>query len=308
MMMTCRRCWLAIAVAAVIVPEVIPAAAAPPDKIPDVPAYLQEVSVTIQAGRSEGSGVAVIRDGVTYIWTAAHVVAGLRSTRMVVDPRTGSKKTVVEFGDAQVVKILLEEGRIVGRLAIDAEVLKYSDAQHGQDLALLRVRKRGFIGRSARFYLDPKLPRLGCPLTHCGSLLGSPGAGSITTGVLSQTGRVLSGSKVIYDQVTVVAFPGSSGGAVTLEDGRVMGILVRGTSVQGFNLVVPARRMIKWARSAGVYWAIDPAEKMPAAEVLGKLPIEDTLPGGGSGKPAGKLYPFLIRTSQRASTTESVMP
>jgi len=292
-MKTTRRAAVAAMAAMIFVPATA-GPAAPPKKIDDVPAYLQDVSVTIRAGGSEGSGVAVIRDGVTWVWTAAHVVDGLRRTRMVVDPKSGAKKTVVEFDDAQVVKILLEEGRIVGRLAIDAEVVKYSDAEHGQDLALLRVRKKGFLTTSARFYLDDKLPKLGCDLVHCGALLGSPGSGSITTGVLSMHGRVLAGSKVIYDQVTVVAFPGSSGGAVTLGDGRVMGILVRGTSVQGFNLVVPMRRMRSWAKRVGVTWAIDPAEKMPTAEKLRRLPIEDGV-GRGGGPVDGKAFPVLIR-------------
>ena len=43
-----------------------------------------------------------------------------------------------------VVKRLREGGRTVGRLQMDAEVLKYSDADDGHDLALLRVRKLEF--------------------------------------------------------------------------------------------------------------------------------------------------------------------
>ena len=261
-------------------------------KIEDVPKYLTDVSVTIRAGRSEGSGIAFVRDGVTYVWTAAHVVDGLRKTRTVVGG--GMPKTVVEFDDAQVVKMLSEKGRIVGRLAIDAEVMKYSDADNGHDLALLRVRKKGFLTTAARFYLDPKLPKIGAPLWHCGSLLGSPGSGSLTTGILSAHGRVISGSKFIFDQATVVAFPGSSGGAVTLADGRVCGMLVRGTSIQGFNLIVPMRRWLKWARANGVDWAIDPAVKMPTAKQLADLPIESA--GGKAAKAADmKDFPFLIR-------------
>ena len=34
-------------------------------KIEDVPKYLTDVSVTIRAGRSEGSGIACVRDGGT---------------------------------------------------------------------------------------------------------------------------------------------------------------------------------------------------------------------------------------------------
>ena len=282
-----RRTFLAVGMVAAVAS---PGRAA---KIDDVPSYLQEISVTIRAGGSEGSGIAFVRDGTTYVWTAAHVVAGNRKTRKVV--AGGTPKTLVEFDDVQCVKMLSESGRIVGMLAIDAEVVRYSDADNGHDLALLRVRKKGFLTRSAAFYLDPKIPKLGVPLWHCGSLLGSSGAGSVTSGILSAHGRLIRGSKFIYDQATVVAFPGSSGGAVTLADGRVVGMLVRGTSVQGFNLIVPIRRWRKWAADAGVLWAIDPAAKMPTAKQLDELPIEDN--GGKSPGTGGamKAFPFLIR-------------
>ena len=71
-------------------------------------------------------------------------------------------------------------------------------------------------------------------------------------------------------------------------------MLVRGTSIQGFNLIVPMRRWLKWARANGVDWAIDPAVKMPTAKQLADLPIESA--GGKSAKAADmKDFPFLIR-------------
>ena len=49
-----------------------------------VPDDLQRVSVTIKAGDAQGSGTLVTRqigeDTVTFVWTAAHVVDGLRTT------------------------------------------------------------------------------------------------------------------------------------------------------------------------------------------------------------------------------------
>ena len=54
-----------------------PVAAADAKAKQSIPAFLQDISVTISANRSEGSGVAFTRDGVTIIWTAAHVVDGL---------------------------------------------------------------------------------------------------------------------------------------------------------------------------------------------------------------------------------------
>lgn len=279
-------------------PAGVPTAA---DKVPQ---YLQDISVTIRADRSEGSGVAFFRNGQTFIWTAAHVVDGLRTTRSVIDPKTGSPRTVVEFQDAKIIKTLIDNGRTVGRIEMDAEIIRYSNATHGEDLALLRVRKRDFITTTSNFYLDAEIPVLGTRLFHVGSLLGQQGSNSMTTGIMSQHGRLI--GKTVYDQTTVTAFPGSSGGGVYLEDGRYVGMLVRGAG-EGFNLIVPVRRMSSWAKKAGVYWALDHDAKMPSQEELDKLPIEDVgksfaRPGDGKATDAMQSLPFMIRPIQVTPT------
>ena len=242
-------------------------------KLPkDVPAYMQAISVTIKAGFSEGSGVAIDRNGTTFVWTAGHVVDGLRSMRKVTDPKTGTQRTIIEFEDAKIVKTLVEDGRTVGYLHLDAEVIRYSDADHGHDLAILRVRKKGAIKTSAIFYDEAKPPKLGTQLFHVGSLLGVVGSNSLTTGIVSAHGRLI--GKTVYDQTTVTAFPGSSGGGVYLTDGRYVGMLVRGAG-EGFNLIVPVRRMRSWAKKAKVEWALDPRVKLPTEEERKKIPIED---------------------------------
>jgi len=238
----------------------------------DVPSYMQAISVTIKAGFSEGSGVAIDRNGTTFVWTAGHVVDGLRSMRKVTDPKTGTPRTIIEFEDAKIVKTLVEDGRTVGYLHFDAEVVRYSDADHGHDLAILKVRKKGAIKTSAIFYDEAKPPKLGTQLFHVGSLLGQVGSNSMTTGIVSAHGRLI--GKTIYDQTTVTAFPGSSGGGVYLTDGRYVGMLVRGAG-EGFNLIVPVRRMRSWAKKAKMEWALDPRVKMPTDEEMKKLPIED---------------------------------
>lgn len=238
----------------------------------DVPAYMQAISVTIKAGFSEGSGVAIDRNGTTFVWTAGHVVDGLRSMRKVTDPKTGTPRTIVEFEDAKIVKTLVEDGRTVGYLHLDAEVIRYSDADHGHDLAILKVRKKGAIKTSAVFYDEAKPPKLGTQLFHVGSLLGVVGSNSLTTGIVSAHGRLI--GKTVYDQTTVTAFPGSSGGGVYLTDGRYVGMLVRGAG-EGFNLIVPVRRMRRWAKKAKVEWALDPRVKLPTEEERKKIPIED---------------------------------
>ena len=250
---------------------------------PTIPAHLQQISVTIRAGDASGSGVLFTRtnsegQSVTFIWTAGHVVADLRSERSIV-AADGTPRTVVEFKDASVVQETIENGRYVGRIELAAEVIRYSDSETGDDLALLRLRKQNFVNDTVAFYLDDNIPALGTDLYHVGSLLGQMGANSMTSGIYSQQGRLI--NKAIFDQTTCAAFPGSSGGGVFLRDGRYVGMLVRGAG-ETFNLIVPVRRVRSWARRTAVEWAIDPALAMPTEDALRKLPIED------SGKSFGK--------------------
>jgi hypothetical protein len=237
-----------------------------------VPGYLQDVSVTIHSGDAQGSGTLVTRDGVAYVWTAGHVVENRRRQREVIDPKSGGKKTLVEFGDVQVVKELLDNGRYSGRIELDAEVIRYSNSETGDDLALLRVRKKNFVNVSAVFYLGADIPNIGTELLHCGSLKGQFGSNSMTRGILSQIGRVY--QENVYDQTTCTAFPGSSGGGIYLKDGRYVGMLVRGSG-ETFNLIVPMRRLSEWADRVGVRFAIDQNAPVLSDEEMRKRPVED---------------------------------
>jgi hypothetical protein len=268
----------------------------------EVPQYLQDISVTIKAGNSEGSGVITNVNGVNYVWTAGHVVADLRKTRAIID-NNGNTKVVVEFDDAEVVKDLIEDGRTVGSMRFAAEVIRYSDANFGNDLALLRVRKKNLTPHRVHFYLDNKIPSIGTTLFHVGSLLGHGGSNSMTRGIMSQHGRVLNG--VVYDQTTCAAFPGSSGGGVYLEDGRYVAMIVRGAG-ETFNLVVPMRRLHKWAKRVGVDFTLDPSVNVPDEDTLKAPPVEDS-PKGGShraaavdgGKYPGSSFKFMIRIDSK---------
>ena len=260
--------------------------AKPPE---DLATHLQEISVTIHAesggrrygytaydeklGTVQGSGTLVTRGDVTYVLTCGHVVEGLRSERTVTDPRTGSKKTIIEWKDAKIVREYREDGRSVGRVELDCEVVRYSDADDGEDLALLRVRKKKFSTVSAKFWLDKKIPPLLSKLVHCGSLHGQVGSNSLTTGVLSQVGRVH--EKVLYDQTTVPAMPGSSGGGVWTDSGDYMGMVVRGSG-ETFNLIVPIRRIREWTQRAGIEFILDPSLPVPSEAELKKQPVDDT--------------------------------
>jgi len=247
--------------------------------------YLQDISVTIKAttgkyGGSEGSGVVKTRvmeiDGeevkVNFVWTAAHVVDNLRKVKEVIDPKTGTKRQFVEFADAHVVKELVENGRRVGELKMDAVVIRYNEEQ---DLAILRIRKSNFVNSSVVFYLDDEIPAIGTDVLHCGSLLGQMGSNSLTSGIISQIGRTI--DKQEFDQSTATAFPGSSGGGIYLKEeyaGAYCGMLVRGAG-EGFNLFVPVRRIREWAESADVMWALDDNVPMPTMAELEKVRVED---------------------------------
>ncbi len=252
------------------------------EKVQSTADHLQNVSVTIRSegeySNGEGSGVIFTRkdskgNQVNFVWTAAHVIDNLRKTRKTVV--NGTPRTIVEFKDPMVMKEIRQNGRTVGRLQMDAEVLKYSDAKDGHDLALLRVRKFNFVKDTVTFHLGEDIPKLGTELLHVGSLLGSAGANSMTDGIYSQHGRILKSiNKYIYDQTTVTAFPGSSGGGVYLKsDARYIGMLVRGAG-EGFNLIVPVRRMRDYCEKHKMMWALDPKVEMPSEDDLMKMPIE----------------------------------
>ena len=244
--------------------------------------YLQDISVTIrsedQTSRSEGSGSLITRvvegEEITFVWTCGHVIDNLRNVRTIVD-KNGNPKKIVEFKDVQIVQELVEKGRRVGEVKMDAQVLKYSDADDGEDLALLMVRSRGYGKASASFYLDEEEPiiPIGTSLYHVGSLRGQMGANSMTYGIVSQVGRILGHGKVEYDQTTVTAFPGSSGGGVYTTDGKYVGMIVRGAG-EGFNFMVPVRRMMRWAEEHDIMWALDPKLSMPPLEEILDMPIE----------------------------------
>ena len=278
----------------------------------EVADHLQDISVTIKSegeySRSEGSGAMIIREvggqKVTFVWTAAHVIDNLRSVRTVIN-ESGQPVKVVEFEDPKIVKELVEGGRRVGEIKMDARVIKYSNADTGEDLALLMVRAKDYAKSGAAFKLnntkkkdDDNIVPIGTRLFHVGSLLGQMGANSMTTGIISQVGRTL--GKVEYDQTTVTAFPGSSGGGVYLTDGRYMGMLVRGAG-EGFNLIVPVRRMVRWAEKNDIMWALDASVEMPSLDEIDDIPVEDS---GVSAKKKSKgddkslrSLPYLIKVT-----------
>jgi hypothetical protein len=141
------------------------------------------------------------------------------------------------------------------------------------------VYKTDFVQDSAKFYLSDEIPPIGTNILHVGSLLGQQGSNSMTTGIVSQIGRVLTfgAHTVIFDQTTATAFPGSSGGGVFMGEGEhtgeYVGMLVRGAG-ETFNLIVPVRRMKEFAKENDLMWALDPALEAPCLKEVDERPIE----------------------------------
>lgn len=270
--------------------------------------HLTDTSVTVRANsgysRSEGSATLFKRKVwmddnstrmVVFALSAAHVVSHLRSTRDEIT-KDGKPRKVVEYSNPQLVRKLRnpDTGRIVGEVVVDAKIIKYSDADTGHDLVIMQVLADDFeLKRGAVMYpKDGKLIPVGTHMFHVGSLMGDGGAGSLTDGILSAHGRLLHG-KIELTQSTLVAFPGSSGGGCFLDDGRLVGVLVRGTPTQGFNLHVPTKRLWRFAEKSKTEWLFDHSIKVTQSEIDDLL-VEDTAGAGGS-KSNSKSYPFLIR-------------
>lgn len=236
-----------------------------------IPEQLQEISVGIKADKSEGSGVVVnrtLKDGnqVTLVVTAAHVVDGLK--------RSVNNETV--FDDAKVVQQLQENGRKVGELLLDAQILRWSDPEIEHDIAILQVRKNNLFTRSTEFVAEEKVLPVGTEVILCGSPAGVDlGFNSVTTGIISSTGRVLPNGKV-FDQTDAGSTFGSSGcGVYEKSTGLYCGMLQRGVGNLGMmGYFAPQRRLLKWAKQEKLLWVFKAdSEDLVSLEELEKLPV-----------------------------------
>jgi S1-C subfamily serine protease len=254
--------------------------------------HLQNVSVTVETEKGSGSGVIKVRkrgeENIAFIFTAAHVIESLRKTKEVVDGRNGTKRIVIEFEDAKIIQVLVENGRTIGKVELYAKVLKYNAEE---DLAVLMVRKKNFSDKSVEFYLDSDIPSIGSPVVHIGSFLGEKlGSASLSTGVISQLGRLIKGK--VFDQTSAAAFPGSSGGGVYMEsNGKLIGLLLRGADPT-FNFICPVRRLVTWTKSTNIEWLTNDAIALPSEEALNKVVVED------HGKISLSILNFMQESTQ----------
>jgi S1-C subfamily serine protease len=243
-------------------------------------------SVMIAAGPATGSGVCVVRGDTTYVWTAGHVIVHVQHAGEVIDPTTGVSTIAIAYEEVTVGGDLEEGGRKVGSESFLAEVIRFSDAERGgEDLALLRVRKKNFVREGVSFIADDELPETGLQCFHIGSMNGRAAPNSFTQGVVSTLGRLRSGSypsdticPKLYDQISLTALPGCSGGGVfRSSDRKCLGLFTQGVAsgAEGANLIVPARRIREFAKRTHCLWAVDPGVPVPEVddEVVTDRPI-----------------------------------
>src|SRR5271157_2127935 len=208
-------------------------------------ADLQSVSVLVKVTRGSGSGTLVTRQvgdvTKTYVWTAGHVVR----------EEMQQNKT---FKNVKVCQEYRSKGKLIGKSEVEAKVIAYSDPEEGEDLALLEILQDNFkpLTISAKFDLTAEVQDIGTKLVHVGCTQGL--YNSVSYGVISQTDIDLLKTGKMFEQTSTMAYPGSSGGGMYLEDGTYIGMLTRGGGA-GLNFIVPMRRILPWAKSMKCEWA-----------------------------------------------------
>jgi S1-C subfamily serine protease len=250
------------------------------------PDAAKESSVLVDTGENAGSGVIFKNLFITFVWTDAHVVSCTQVIKKVVDPNTGETKVTVTYKDVYVVKEIVENGRKVGELKLLAKVIRYSEEE---DIAVLYVYKKSFGSESVTF--SDVTPKAGTAIWHVGSFFGYRGINSVSDGRISFVGRLRTGGKatdtdfpLVYDQMTAVAHPGSSGGGVFLKsNGACVGLVTEflgasdGLFTHGSFCVTPTRRLRTFAKRVGCEWAMDRNHKVPPLECImfGKVTDDD---------------------------------
>jgi hypothetical protein len=259
--------------------------AANPAGVPS-PDFLSSISVTVSTPGGCGSGVAFTRkdangEDVTFVWTAGHVVQHRESIPFLFFGSPGSsnaaaivpKSRMIYYTNVTVMQDVIINGEYAYTTNLSATVIKSSPNETGNDLAILRVNGKFFNQNTVAFDLSGRIPKLGESLYGVSSPYGE--WGMFDAGVLSFVGRNVDGT--LYDQTTLIIFPGSSGSAVFNSEGKCMGLILI-MRAPGMGYMAPIRRIQKWAKDEGVEWALDPKIPMPSADELKSLPREDKVP------------------------------
>lgn len=211
----------------------------------------QAKTVLVKVDDGSGSGVVIHRGDKTFVWTARHVVE--TNTVVILDRQ------------------LRVNGHKSGHLVFAAKVLATFPEV---DAALLWVDCPVTAFEGAEFSGATPVP--GTTLFHVGNFLGELFDGSVSRGILSQVGvhpNVPGWHWTLTDQTDLTALPGSSGGPVFSEDGKVVGLIVGGP-LQGVSCYIPVRELLRGAKR--FEWAIF-GDVAPSEEALQRL-WRETLP------------------------------
>jgi S1-C subfamily serine protease len=184
----------------------------------------QHSTILIESGHGYGSGFVVQRGERLFVWTAAHVVA---------------RDNVVKV--RQVIRF---ENHKVGETVFKARVIARDTTA---DLALLWLDAPPSYFSPVRFHKQNDNLPVGSHVFHVGNFYGPPFDGSVSTGVISQIGvlpsEILDWPWPVVDQTTMTVIPGSSGGPVFDDSGKIIGVVVGHVS-PGVEFFVPLREMV----------------------------------------------------------------
>jgi S1-C subfamily serine protease len=242
-------------------------------------------SVMVVVGDSSGSGVVFKNRSAVFVWTDAHVVEDAVTLKSVFNPKTATYTPKACFKDVVLRQEDVRDGRKVGGSWALARVVRYS-VRH--DIALLRSHKEGWPSGSTTFEEGDYVPKVGDAIAHVGCQYGERGENSFSTGVVAAVGRLRLGFEpnetegLIYDQASLTAFPGCSGGGIfSAKSGRCIGLVTEflgpGRNTPGSLCFTPARRLRAFAKEFHCEWALDPKVAVPATDD-GPVYVDDMEP------------------------------
>jgi S1-C subfamily serine protease len=213
----------------------------------------QRSTVLIESGHGYGTGFVVQRGERLFVWTAAHVVA---------------RDNVVKV--RQVIRF---ENHKVGETTFKAIVIARDNTA---DLALLWLDAPPSYFSPVRFHKQNDILPVGSHVFHVGNFYGPPFDGSVSTGVISQIGvlpsEILDWPWPVVDQTTMTVIPGSSGGPVFDDSGKIIGLVVGHVS-PGMEFFVPLREMVLFTHRQRADFALNSSDS-PSDSVLFRMAIK----------------------------------
>lgn len=187
-----------------------------------------QASVMVQVGPGTGSGVVLENKRVL---TCAHL--------FFMTEGAGEKPHPIF-----ITRQIWREDKLLGTVTIPCKLVKRDDSQ---DLALLEPAMPEELPVTVGL---GDTPAQGDPLYHVGSFTGARGIQSFSSGVMASVGRRMEHpvlGEMEVDQISCPAYPGSSGGGVFNQQGKLVGI-VTGQAAENLGFMVPARRINKFLK------------------------------------------------------------